>query len=184
MKLYRFWEILSKMWNIKIKCGVSRSLLPGGLSEISIWANARKQTEEIYEGEQMQKNLTGSPEASVARRLSASAWNTFSNKIQAMILMTLLQNIFKNAAHLGEGVSVWPVADHLLRDVGVVEKTRLQRWWCNVIGGRTIWDWTIWYRTIWYQDSKNVQFDTKKANGQFGTKIRKRTIWHKHSKNE
>ena len=93
--LYRFWEILSKMWNIKIKCGVSRSLLPGGLSEISIWANARKQTEEIYEGEQMQKNLTGSPEASVARRLSASAWNTFSNKIQAMILMTLLQNIFK-----------------------------------------------------------------------------------------
>ena len=33
----------------------------------------------------------------------------------------------QNAAHLGEGVSVWPVADHLLRDVGVVEKTRLQR---------------------------------------------------------
>ena len=33
----------------------------------------------------------------------------------------------QNASHLGEGVSVWPVADHLLRDVGVVEKTRLQR---------------------------------------------------------
>ena len=40
----------------------------------------------------------------------------------------------QNAFHLGEGVSVWPVPDHLLRDVGVVEKTRLQRWWCNFLG--------------------------------------------------
>ena len=149
--LRRFWEILQKMWNIKIKCGVSRMVIRNinlskcekrNMRNIWRWANA--------------KNLTGNPEASVARRLSASAWNTFSNKIQAMILMTLLQNIFKNAAHLGEGVSVWPVADHLLRDVGVVEKTRLQRWWCNVIGGRTIWHSTIWQNsikwTIWHRN--------------------------------
>ena len=32
-------------------------------------------------------------------------------------------------------------------------------------------------------DSKNRQFGTKKVNGQFDTKITKRTIWHHHSKN-
>ena len=36
-------------------------------------------------------------------------------------------------------------------------------------------------RTLLHQDSKNGQFGTKKANRQFCTKIRKRTIWHQHS---
>ena len=38
-------------------------------------------------------------------------------------------------------------------------------------GGRTTWQQIIWHRTIWQKDSKNRQFGTKKANGQFGTKI-------------
>ena len=38
-------------------------------------------------------------------------------------------------------------------------------------------------RTIWHLDSENGQISTKKANGQFGTKIRKKTIWHRQSKN-
>ena len=64
----------------------------------------------------------------MARRLSASAWNTSQNPSYDTddSFAKHLQHQ-QNAAHLGEGVSVWPVADHLLRDVGVVEKTRLQR---------------------------------------------------------
>ena len=52
------------------------------------------------------------------------------------------------------------------------------------IGTRTIWHRTIWHRTIWHQGSKNGQFCTKKATGQFGTKIRKLTIWRQHYKTD
>ena len=34
-------------------------------------------------------------------------------------------------------------------------------------------------RTIWHQDSKNGQLGIKRANGQFGTEIRKWTIGHR-----
>ena len=33
-------------------------------------------------------------------------------------------------------------------------------------------------RTIWHQDKKSGQFGIKQVNRQFGTKIRKWTIWH------
>ena len=82
--LYRFWEILSKMWNIKIKCGVSRRVI----NNIHLSKCEKRNIRNIWRWAN-EKNLTGNPEASVARRLSASAWNTFSNKIQAMILTTL-----------------------------------------------------------------------------------------------
>ena len=51
-------------------------------------------------------------------------------------------------------------------------------------GTWTIWHQTIWHRTIWHQGSKNGQFCTKKATGQFGTKIRKLTIWRQHYKTD